>query len=169
MKKIFTLTLMLLLIIFSASAMSINDVKNDSRYVKISSDTNTETYLDLYSIRIQRYDPPYYMLDLKSVEVNYNRQIIRALHYRITYDYNFSKASYYDLIKTEPNSNITLSQFKAYNSGMTEKSGPGDAYYFDGKRFAGGGFFDGNKAVPYNTSQYLLYAAAFKHVYNIDF
>lgn len=169
MKKVFTLTLMLLLIVFSVSAISIDDVKNNPRFIKISSDINTETYLDLHSIRIQRYDPPYYMLDMMSVEVNYNRQIIRALHYRVTYDYNYSKASYYDLIKSNPNSNITLTQFKAHNSGMTEKNGPGDAFYFNGKRFAGGGFFDGNTRIPYNTPHYLLCAAAFKHVYNIDF
>lgn len=61
MKKILLLLLGLILIPFSAFAISLSEIQSDpGRYVKVAEGQTTTMYVDSYSIQSLRYAPPYY-------------------------------------------------------------------------------------------------------------
>ena len=68
MKKILLLLLGLILIPFSAFAISLSEIQSDpGRYVKVAEGQTTTMYVDSYSIQSLRYAPPYYTIQGKRV------------------------------------------------------------------------------------------------------
>ena len=66
MKKILLLLPGLILILFSAFAISLSEIQSDpGRYVKVAEGQTTTMYVDSYSIQSLRYAPPYYTIQGK--------------------------------------------------------------------------------------------------------
>ena len=76
MKKILLLLLGLILIPFSAFAISLSEIQSDpGRYVKVAEGQTTTMYVDSYSIQSLRYAPPYYTMSHIQVIVLRNLQL----------------------------------------------------------------------------------------------
>lgn len=68
MKKILLLLLGLILIPFSAFAISLSEIQSDpGRYAKVAEGQTTTMYVDSYSIQSLRYAPPYYTIQGKTM------------------------------------------------------------------------------------------------------
>ena len=94
MKKILLLLLGLILIPFSAFAISLSEIQSDpGRYVKVAEGQTTTMYVDSYSIQSLRYAPPYYTIQGKIYYVSYTGNCIEKSTVIFNYDYDRSSVN----------------------------------------------------------------------------
>lgn len=90
MKRIATIFLSFVLVPFLTFAASWSDLLNDKRYEKVYSDSYATYYVDLYSIKSLKYNPPHYTLQADEYVVTIEQPVIMKKTLYIDYDYNRS-------------------------------------------------------------------------------
>lgn len=69
-------------------AVSLDDLKDTSRYLKLHSTAMITYYVDKQSPVVIRYDPPYYIIQGKTVLVSYDNNTISEFTEKVYYDYD---------------------------------------------------------------------------------
>ena len=91
MKKLFLLITIFSLFTMSAFAVSLDELRNSpERYKLVQSDSLDEEYIDINSINVMRYNPPYYTINATTYTVAYDKAVIMQLDNIFFYDYNQS-------------------------------------------------------------------------------
>ena len=86
MKKI----IMILIAIVSLST----GIVYSQHFVKFQQNITTEFYIDIDSVTVQKYEPPYYVIDVTYGAKNLGQQEIYAIRERFLYDYDRQEAKY---------------------------------------------------------------------------
>ncbi len=94
MKKLFLLLTIFSLFTISAFAVSLDELRNSpERYKLVLSNPTTDQYVEIPSINVVRYSPPYYVINSRTHIVRYEDNIITSIDMTYFYDYNQSIAS----------------------------------------------------------------------------
>ncbi len=101
MKKLFLLLTIFSLFSMSAFAVSLDELRNSpERYKLIVSNPTNEQYVEIPSINVVRYSPPYYVINSRAYIVSYENNVITAIDMTYFYDYNQSVASLVNKLDT---------------------------------------------------------------------
>ena len=91
MKKLFLLLTIFSLFTMSAFAVSLDELRNSpERYKLVQADSLNEQYIDINSINVMRYNPPYYTINATTYTVAYDKTVIMQLDNIFFYNYNQS-------------------------------------------------------------------------------
>ena len=91
MKKLFLLLTIFSLFSMSAFAVSLDELRNTpERYKLVQADSLNEQYIDINSINVMRYNPPYYTINATTYTVAYDKTVIMQLDNIFFYNYNQS-------------------------------------------------------------------------------
>lgn len=101
MKKLFLLLTIFSLFTMSAFAVSLDELRNSpERYKLVLSNPTTDQYVEIPSINVVRYSPPYYVINSRTHIVRYEDNIITSIDVTYFYDYNQSVASLVNKLDT---------------------------------------------------------------------
>lgn len=78
----------------TVSAVSINDLQNMSRYIKMEGSITQDVYIDRNSVAVVRYDPPFYIIQGTTIGVYYNDNKILTMKTKFYYDYLLQEIQY---------------------------------------------------------------------------
>ena len=113
MKKLFLLLTIFSLFSMSAFAVSLDELRNTpERYKLVYSDSDSDHYVEIPSINVVRYNPPYYTINATTYDVAYDRNTILQLDTIFFYDYNRSVDSLINEFNTKEE---MLAQLKENN------------------------------------------------------
>ena len=91
MKKLFLLLTIFSLFTTSAFAISLDELRNSpDRYKLVYADSTTDKYVEIPSINVIRYNPPYYTINATSYNVSYDKNLIIKHDEIFFYNYNRS-------------------------------------------------------------------------------
>ena len=91
MKKLFLLLTIFSLFTMSAFAVSLDELRNSpERYKLVQADSLNEQYIDINSINVMRYNPPYYTINATTYNVSYDQNLIIKHEEVFFYNYNRS-------------------------------------------------------------------------------
>lgn len=91
MKKLFLLLAIFSLFTMSAFAVSLDELRNSpERYKLVQANSLGEEYIDINSISVTRYNPPYYTINATTYIVAYDKTVIMQLNNIFFYNYNQS-------------------------------------------------------------------------------
>ena len=91
MKKLFLLLVIFSLVTASAFAVSLDELRNSpERYKLVQANSLGEEYIDINSISVMRYNPPYYTINATTYIVAYDKTVIMQLDNIFFYNYNQS-------------------------------------------------------------------------------
>ena len=91
MKRIVALIILFVLIPFSLFAISLSELQNNSRYEKVDEVKTAAFYVDNYSVKSLRYNPPFYTMQADVYIVNYDGFEIFQTTSAFNYDFKRSK------------------------------------------------------------------------------
>jgi len=103
LKKMLIITLML----FSSFSICFADVFDDntSQYIPIGSTMDLKEYLDINSVQVIRYDPPYYIIQADAIVKYYTHGTILRITSKYFYNYNTKVIQAQDLSMIACNEN----------------------------------------------------------------
>lgn len=91
MKKLFLLLVIFSLVTASAFAVSLDELRNSpERYKLVQANSLGEEYIDINSISVMIYNPPYYTINATTYIVAYDKTVIMQLDNIFFYNYNQS-------------------------------------------------------------------------------
>lgn len=91
MKKLFLLLTIFSLFTISTFAISLDELRNSpERYKHIYADQTLDGYVEMPSINVTRYNPPYYIINATIYTVQYKTNTIGKTDTTFFYDYNRS-------------------------------------------------------------------------------
>ena len=91
MKKLFLLLTIFSLFSMSAFAISLDELRNSpDRYKLVYVDSTTDKYIEIPSINVIRYNPPYYTINATTYNVSYDQNLIIKHEEVFFYNYNRS-------------------------------------------------------------------------------
>ena len=129
MKKLFLLLMIFSLCTISAFAVSLDELRNSpERYKHISADQTLDGYIEIPSINVTRYNPPYYIINATIYTVDYETNTIGKADATFFYDYNRSS----EVLKKELPDNMLILEEQEKNSGIQWKLSGLTDYHFDG-------------------------------------
>ena len=129
MKKLFLLLMIFSLCTISAFAVSLDELRNSpERYKHISADQTLDGYIEIPSINVTRYNPPYYIINATIYTVDYETNTIGKADATFFYDYNRSS----EVLKKELPDNMLILEEQEKNSGIQWKASGLIDYHFDG-------------------------------------
>ena len=171
MKRMITISFMLLLIPLSCSAISLEELQsNPEQYEKIIEAPSGTIYLELNSIKSLRNSPPYYTLQAKVYSVLYDTVAIAESTRFFNYDDNRSTLSLLNKIVEENSkrsfseqNNMLLTELEK-DCGMSYSDETVKYYKFNGE-FAGTGTPLYSQKIKYNTNIAFVASCAFKQYY----
>ena len=180
MKKILIILLAILCIPISGFAMSLSTIQNNpDRYLKVDEDAVCAMYLDTYSVKSIRYNPPYYALSANTYFVVYPRNYIGLCSQTFNYDYNYSMNSTIDRIVSDMNLNgetldddVVISRTEAalqVNSGIIYTMTPLAVWKFNGQLLEKLDSKTISDDVNYAERPYRMAQAVFKTYYKQNF
>ena len=129
MKKLFLLLTIFSLFTVSAFAVSLDELRNTpEKYKLVYSDSTSDHYVEIPSINVTRYNPPYYIINATMYMVEYETNIIGKTDTTFFYDYNRSS----EVLKKELPDNMLILEEQEKNSGIQWKMTGVTDYHFDG-------------------------------------
>ena len=129
MKKLFLLLTIFLLFASSAFAISLDELRNTpERYKHIYADQTLDGYVEIPSINVTRYNPPYYIINATMYVVQYKTNTIGKTDATFFYDYNRSS----EVLKKKFANNMLILEEQKKNSGIQWKMSGLAGYNFDG-------------------------------------
>ena len=133
MKKLFLLLTIFSLFTTSAFAVSLDELRNSpERYKHIYADQTLDGYVEIPSINVTRYNPPYYIINATMYMVDYETNIIGKIDTTFFYDYNRSS----EVLKKELPDNMLILEEQEKNSGIQWKMSGVTDYHFDGSIYS---------------------------------
>lgn len=78
----------------SFSTFASNFLADTSQYIKINSDIESTTYMDISSTEVVRYEPPFYIIRGTVFRENYSNGDISSLTCTFFYDYDSQNVKY---------------------------------------------------------------------------
>lgn len=91
MKKLFLLLTIFSLFSISAFAVSLDELRNSpERYKHIYADQTIDEYIEIPSINVIRYNPPYYTINATTYNISYDKNLIIKHDEVFFYNYNRS-------------------------------------------------------------------------------
>ena len=129
MKKLFLLLMIFSLCTISAFAVSLDELRNSpERYKHISADQTLDGYIEIPSINVTRYNPPYYIINATIYTVDYETNTIGKADATFFYDYNRSS----EVLNKKISDNMLIFDEQEKNSGIQWKMTGLTGYNFDG-------------------------------------
>ena len=129
MKKLFLLLTIFSLFTVSAFAVSLDELRNSpERYKHIYADQTLDGYVEIPSINVTRYNPPYYIINATIYTVEYETNTIGKVDSTFFYDYNRSS----EALKKKLSNNMLILEEQEKNSGIQWKASGLIDYHFDG-------------------------------------
>ena len=129
MKKLFLLLAIFSLFTMSAFAISLDELRNSpGRYKHIYADQTLDGYIEIPSINVTRYNPPYYIINATIYIVQYETNTISKADSTFFYDYNRSS----EVLKKKLSNNMLILEEQEKNSGIQWKASGLTDYHFDG-------------------------------------
>ena len=105
MKKLFLLLTIFSLFSMSAFAVSLDELRNSpEKYKLVYSDSTSDHYVEIPSINVTRYNPPYYIINATMYMAEYETNIIGKTDTTFFYDYNRSS----EVLKKELPDNMLI-------------------------------------------------------------
>lgn len=121
MNKIFSALTMLVLMPFSGFAISLDALQgNPEKYVKVSENQNSTSYIDADSIKSIRYSPPYYTLQGQTYLIVYGYANILETTVIVNYDNNRSLESLLNQLMDQ-HPNFTIPQISELSFTMLQR------------------------------------------------
>lgn len=103
MKKLFLLLTIFSLFTMSAFAVSLDELRNSpEKYKHIYADQTHDEYIEIPSINVIRYNPPYYTINATTYTISYDKNLIIKQDNTFFYNYNRSVDSLIKRFNTEP-------------------------------------------------------------------
>ena len=107
----FLFAIFLILLPLTTNAISLQEIKdNPSKFKYIYADNKGDGYIDINSINVIRYAPPYYVINSSLYLVDYSNNAIAQLNSTYFYDYNNNVSS--TLEKSENKTDFTNKNLK---------------------------------------------------------
>ncbi len=129
MKKLFLLLTIFSLYTISAFAVSLDELRNSpERYKHIYADQTLDGYVEIPSINVTRYNPPYYIINATVYTVQYKTNTISKTDATFFYDYNRSS----EMLNKKFFDNMLIFDEQKKNSGIQWKMTGLTGYNFDG-------------------------------------
>ena len=129
MKKLFLLLTIFSLFTMSAFAVSLDELRNSpERYKHVYADQTLDGYVEIPSINVTRYNPPYYIINATMYIVQYETNTIGKADSTFFYDYNRSS----EVLKKKLSNNMLILEEQEKNSGIQWKASGLIDYHFDG-------------------------------------
>lgn len=94
MKRIFILAVLFMSLFSMASAISLNELRNNpGRYQHVFAGPSEDEYVDISSVNVVRYNPPYYIINAKAYAVYYDTNTITLYDnsYYLNYDRSLNR------------------------------------------------------------------------------
>ena len=133
MKKLFFLLAIFSLFISSTFAISLDELRNSpERYKHIYADQTLDGYVEIPSINVTRYNPPYYIINATIYVVQYKTNTIGKTDATFFYDYNRSS----EVLKKKFSNNMLILEEQKKNSGIQWKMSGAAGYNFDGSIYS---------------------------------
>lgn len=133
MKKLLLLLTIFSLFSISAFAVSLDELRNTpERYKLVISNPRTDQYVEIPSINVVRYSPPYYVINSRTYIVRYENNVITAIDMTYFYDYNQSIASLANKFYTAED---VLKKIKL-NSGIKSQMKGSISFNYDGSQIS---------------------------------
>ena len=133
MKKLFLLLAIFSLFTMSAFAVSLDELRNSpGRYKHIYADQTLDGYIEIPSINVTRYNPPYYIINATIYVVQYKTNTIGKTDATFFYDYNRSS----EVLKQKFSNNMLILEEQKKNSGIQWKMSGAAGYNFDGSIYS---------------------------------
>ena len=172
MKKLFLLLMIFSLCTISAFAVSLDELRNSpERYKLVLSNPTYDQYVEIPSINVVRYSPPYYVISSRIYAIRYDKNIINAIDITYFYDYTQSARS---LSKNISTANELINILKG-NSGIKHQAKGGRNFNYDGSPIGSYKSFDLSKP-QYSPQKTILLSGlyfagtyAFYKAYNVYF
>lgn len=137
MKKVLIILLVVMIIPITSFAISIDDIKAEPyKYVLVFSDDTEEEYIDVNSVSVVRYSPPYYSINATAYAVYYNQDNITV--YYNTYTYNLNQ-SIVNLKKKYINTPGEIMRQIKINTGITWRPQKLEIFHMNGSPRGNGG------------------------------
>ena len=129
MKKLFLLLTIFSLFTISTFAISLDELRNSpERYKHIYADQTLDGYVEMPSINVTRYNPPYYIINATIYTVQYKTNTIGKTDTTFFYDYNRSS----EVLKKKFSDDMAIFDEQKKNSGIQWKMTGLAGYNFDG-------------------------------------
>ena len=129
MKKLFLLLAIFSLFTMSAFAVSLDELRNSpERYKHIYADQTLDGYIEIPSINVTRYNPPYYIINATIYIIQYKTNIISKADHTFFYDYNRSS----EVLNKKISDSMLIFDELEKNSGIQRKMTGLTSYNFDG-------------------------------------
>ena len=93
MKKFLSAALVALIVTFTANICAANDYDNDPDYVYVGNAPSVKIYLNLRSVDVQEYNPPYYQIEGHFVDVWVRPDRVTSYNVAIRYNW-YTKETY---------------------------------------------------------------------------
>ena len=172
MRKLFLLLTIFSLFSMSAFAISLDELRNSpERYKHIYADQNHDGYVEIPSINVTRYNPPYYIINANIYVVQYKTNIIGKTDATFFYDYNRSS----EVLKKKLSNNMLILEEQKKNSGIQWKMSGLAGYNFDGSIYSPYRHVKPTspkfapKAAPITSLGYMAATYSFYKAYNMHF
>lgn len=157
MKKLFFLLAIFSTLTTSTFAISLDELRNfPERYKLVFSNSTSDQYLDLPSINVVRYTPPYYTISSRIYSIAYDQNQIMAIDTIYFYDTNQSARS---LSKKIPTADELFNTLKE-NSGIKHQIKGGRNFNYDGSPIGSYKSFDLSKP-QYSPQKTILLSGAY--------
>ena len=168
------------ILVYPASAISLQEIKENPNYLLVGSTETTDLYTNINSVNVIRYTPPYYSINVIEESIDYTKSHI--ITFNTTYHYNFNdKVStelhkqfeqYYishDKTLTPPREDILKIGLTALqHSGISATRQSAEIYDFSGTLLYSSQT-NTNSQVKVKSPGYKSALTIFKKVYKIDF
>lgn len=133
MKKLFLLLTIFSLFTTSAFAVSLDELRNSpEKYKHVYADQTLDEYVEIPSINVTRYNPPYYIINATFYTVEYETNTIAKVDSTFFYDYNRSS----EVLNKKISDNMLIFDEQEKNSGIQWKMTGLTGYNFDGSIYS---------------------------------